>query len=447
MFIKTDQSWLRDAETIFRRARHPEEFARLLCDWEPHEGQVRWLRRPATLPNQALVTGRRWGKSEVAAIDLLHYGVFHPGSRQAVVSITLDQARLSWDRAVAFASNSPLLSNLVAKTRESPFPQLVLRNGSTISVRTAAREGIYIRGHKFDRVAVDEADYLDISVIDDVIRMTLADVGGPLMLYSTPKAKRGMVYDLLHKYERGDPSIYAQTGPSFENPNVDHEYIKNLQDKMTRDGWKREILGVYADDDAAVFRWDDIKAAYGHINSPTAISPDGHGIIINEKPLPNRRYYGGADLAKSIDHTVIIVLDTTQENQLRVVYFERFQRMPWPAITARVASVHKRYGCRETYFDATGIGGYVTDELEAEQSCTPFMFTKQSKIDLLTSLQLHLEKKHLIIPFHRQLVDELQGYEWDDKDLIDTDCVMALALAGWMGGGENTVEILPGLYF
>ncbi len=408
-------------------------FARAWLQWEPHEGQQRWLLAPER-PTAVLVTGRRYGKSECAAVQALYYAVFRPKTRQGIVSVTLDQARLSFDVALMMCQRQPLLAALVDKVRETPFPTIRFKHGSEIVVRTAAREGIYLRGHKFHRVIVDEADYLSERIIDEVIRMTLADVGGQLVLISTPRARRGLVYRELQRGLAGDPQVYAQTGSTFENPNVDHAYIEGLRERMTQSAWMREVEGIYADDDAAVFRWEDIQAAYEGADWALPIEPD-----------TKRRWVCGADLAKSEDWTVITVLDATTK-PYRLAYFERFQRVPWPAVEARLRAVAGRYGLRpnEMVIDATGVGAAVLDAVR--DIATGYVFTARSKVDLISGLQLALERRHLRFPFIRELVDELQAYEWKDEDLA-TDCVMSLALACWAADiGSRVVEFAPSIW-
>ncbi len=405
-------------------------FATAWLQWEPHPGQSRWLRAPER-PTAILVTGRRWGKTEVAAIQALYYAVFRPQTRQGIVSVTMDQARLAFDFALNMAMRQPLVWALVEKVRETPFPVMRFRHGSEITVRTTAREGIYLRGHTFHRVIVDEADYLSERLIQEVIRMTLADVGGQLVLISTPKARRGLVYRELQRALAGDPTVYAQQGSTFENPHIDHDYIRSLHDRMTEAAWQREVEGLYVDDDAAVFRWADIQAAY-----------EATAWTLPVEPQRGRRYVAGWDLAKTEDWTVGIVLDAT-ERPYRLVHFERFQRQPWPFVAHRIREVHQRYQCHQTVIDATGVGVAVLDEVR--DVAQGFVFTGRSKVDLLTNLQVALEKRELQFPFIRELVDELQAYEWNDKDLT-TDCVMALALALWAAGPRAQVEFAPSLW-
>ncbi|MBX6770867.1 MAG: hypothetical protein IRY83_04025 [Chloroflexi bacterium] len=423
----------RTAEILSQAARDAGDvlaFCHRWLGWEPHDGQRRWLTAPPR-STAVLVTGRRWGKSEVAAVQALRYAVTHPKSRQGIVSVTLDQARLSFDVALMFCQREPLLRILVERVKETPFPTLRFKHGSEITVRTAAREGIYLRGHKFDRVIVDEADYLSEALIDNVVRMTLADVGGQLVLISTPRARRGLVYRELQRGLAGDPTVYAQTGPTWENPNVDHDYIRSLRDRMTASAWQREVEGVYADDDAAVFGWQHIQAAYEESTWALPLPPD-----------PRRRWVAGWDLAKSEDHTVGIVLDAT-EKPYRLAHFERFQRQPWPVVAARIRELHRRYACHQTLIDATGVGDAVLDEVR--DVAQGFVFTQRSKLDLLTNLQVALEKREVRFPFVRELVDELQGYAFEDAKL-STDCVMALALAVWAAGPRGRVEFAPSIW-
>lgn len=430
MLLRRDR-WRDQFIEAVRRTTDAVAFARAWLRWEPHEGQVRWLQASERQSN-VLVTGRRWGKDEVEAVKTLYAAVFRPKTEHLFASITMDQARIPFDRCVEFIRDQPLLEALLdGEPRQSPFPMLRFRHGSTITARSTAREGIYIRGHRYSRVVLTEADYLNERAVTEAVRFTLADQGGRLVLQTTPRARRGLVYQTLQRGHAGDPNVYAQTGPTFENPHVDHDYISSLREQMTASAWQREVEGVYADDAAAVFGWQHIQAAY-----------DGAGWSLPGKHDPRRRYVAGWDLAKAEDWTVSIVLDAT-ERPYRLVSFERFQRAPWPAVAERIRATHRAYACHQTLIDATGVGAAVLDEVR--DVAQGYVFTGRSKTDLLTNLQVSLEKGQLRFPFIRELVDELQTYEWDDKAL-STDCVMGLALADWAAGPRGTVDFAPSIW-
>jgi len=413
-----------------RDAWDPLTFCRRWLGWEPHEGQRRWLTAPWRATH-VLVTGRRWGKSEVAAVQALWYALAHSRTRQGIVSVTLDQARLSFDIVTMLAEGEPLVRALVRDVRMTPFPTVRFKTGSEITVRTTAREGIYLRGHKFHRVIVDEADYLPEKIIDEVVRMTLADYAGQLVLISTPRARRGLVYRELSRGLAGDPRVYAQQGPTWENPNVDHDYIRALRDRMTESAWRREVEGEYVDDDAVVFRWDDIRFAYERADWS-----------LPEQPVVGRRYVQGVDLARDVDWTVHVVLDATTR-PYRLVHYERYQRTPYPAVAARIRELHTRYDCHETLIDATGVGAAVLDEVS--DVARGLVLTQRTKRDIIVRLQLALEKREIVFPFVRELIDELAAYAWDDEKLT-TDSVMALALALAAVGPERGIEFAPSLW-
>lgn len=392
-----------------------------------HEAQARFIDRrplscvPHVLYTSILSTGRRWGKTEAVAYDVLEFAILHPESSQCIVSISLDQARLSWDRAVAVLSSSALLSSFISSIKLTPFPTITLKNGSTVTARSASHDGKYLRGHKYHRVFVDEAEYVKDVVIDDAIRMTLADVGGELVMTTTPRKRGSYVHrrytdlqDALLK-DAATPA-YVQTGSSFQNPYINHEYLLAMQTQMTREAWQREVEGVWASSEQAVFSWDDIQRAY--------LSADWE---IPEEWQDGRRYIAGWDLAKEQDWTVGIVLDAT-EMPLRLVAFERFRQRHWQDVAEIIKHMHYRYQCAATVVDATGLGAVVLDMLgEVAQG---FVFTRESKVNALYNLQVLLQHGRLRFPFIRELVDELNGYEWEDKALVQ-DCVMALALACW----------------
>ena len=175
----------------------------------------------------------------------------------------------------------PLLRNMARRSLSGPRPA----KASTCAV-TSSTDALWMKGLSLRRA----------------IKRSCADVRcrGQLVLISTPTGKRGLVFRELQRGLAGDPRVYAQTGSTFENPNVDHGYIQSLRERMMASAWQREVEGIYTDDDAAVYGWQHIQAAYEGANWVLPLQPD-----------PKRRWVAGWDLAKSEDHTVAYVLDAT----------------------------------------------------------------------------------------------------------------------------------------
>ncbi len=407
------------------------DFARLWMDYEPHDGQVKWLQHKPADTN-ILHAGRRWGKTDCIAVRILSDALCRPElGDHLITSVTVDQARLAFDTMLHFCYTTGLSAFFAGKPKDTPFPTVKFKDGPMVTARSTARRGLYIRGHKYGRVHVDEADYVDPQMISEVIRMALADVGGQLFLYTTPAAKRQLVYRLINESKSGDTTIYQQGGSTFENPHVDHDYINRQRAKMSEAQWIREVLGEYANDDTAVFRFDDIRDAYERAEGANGLIPEGY--------QEGHRYVAGADLARSADWTVVVVLDVTKKPYRRVAWY-RWQMLPWPVTIQKLRNIHAEYrlaGPLNAVLDATGLGDVVLDELA--DLWDGFIFTPKSKVDMLTNLQLGLQNGDYVLPFVQQEVDELQAYEWDDKRLVQ-DCVMALGLAAWKAAPPQEVS-------
>jgi phage terminase large subunit-like protein len=146
--------------------------------------------------------GRRWGKTEAAAVDASTFALLRPGSTQMIVSPTYDQSRLIFDTVERLILGSSL-TRPVAKVVRTPYPRLTLGK-SLIMARTADEDGRNLRGHAADRVIVDEAAYVKEAVIQEVISPMLADRNGELVMISTPFGKNHFYRTYLRGQGRGN---------------------------------------------------------------------------------------------------------------------------------------------------------------------------------------------------------------------------------------------------
>ena len=147
----------------------------------------------------------------------------------------------------------------------------------------------------------------------------------------------------------------------------------------------------------------------------------------------------GVDLAKYQDYTVITVIDLTS---FKVVEIERFNQIDWALQKARIEAIYLRYFSPLTYIDSTGVGDPIYEDLfkRGLNRIQPFKFTEQSRRELLTNLQLHIEQGKISIPDNQILINELRSMRYElmgDKgkvkavvpDGMHDDMIMSLALA------------------
>lgn len=358
------------------------------------------------------------------------------------VSITADQARIIWDKAWAMLEQSPKINWLVdeKKTKQTPFPTLVFRNGSQLQARSTQRGGIYLLGHDYDDFNFDEAAYqAKLTVLlDNVIRMRLADRNGTLDFTSTAN-KRNDYYRL---YLRGipgtkdhDPECYSQSGSSFDNPHVSHKALERIARHMSQDMKQQNIEGGFPDSSGEVFTGEQVDYLFDqdyNFDHWGRIDPDdGTAELCFCDPKPGGQYFHGWDLAKKQDWTVGWTIDI-KKNPWQVVAYERFRRRPWPYVYGRIRERHQLYGAAgtsETWIDCTGVGDVVLDELQDIQA-EGLVFTGKSKVNMLTHMQTVLGNKALKSPWIKQGVDEFNFYEWADEDLVQ-DCVMGMGVCLW----------------
>ena len=175
--------------------------------------------------------GRRGGKSRANATLAAFIGGLckHDlvlGERGVCLCIAPDsrQAAIVLDYCHAAFEQSPILRQLIANRTADT---LELNNGINIEVRASSFRRL--RGPTFVAAICDEAAFwysdeyssnADVEILN-AVRPGLATTGGPLIIASSPYAKRGVLWDAhrLHYGSSGDPLILVAQGTSRDfNP-------------------------------------------------------------------------------------------------------------------------------------------------------------------------------------------------------------------------------------
>jgi hypothetical protein len=179
------------------------------------------------------VIGRRGGKTRAASVLAVylsalcdHHNSLSAGERGLVLFLAQNQrqAVIAFEYAAAIFDTVPMLAGeIVSRTTDT----LSLANGIDLEVRPASFRGL--RGMTCVGVIADEASVwyteetstnADTAILNSV-RPTLATTGGPLIVISSPYAKRGEVYSTWrsHYGPQADPRILVVHGTSRDfNP-------------------------------------------------------------------------------------------------------------------------------------------------------------------------------------------------------------------------------------
>src|SRR5262252_5475513 len=160
----------------------------------------------------AAVIGRRGGKSRAMATLACylaglceHSDALVPGERGVLLCVALDQrvAKIILDYAEASFERSPILKQLIASRTADA---LELTNGITLEVRPASFRKL--RGPTYVAVLADELAFWyvdaayanpDIEILN-AVEPGLATTGGPLILASSPHARRGVLWDVFRRH-------------------------------------------------------------------------------------------------------------------------------------------------------------------------------------------------------------------------------------------------------
>jgi hypothetical protein len=189
------------------------------------------------------IAGRRGGKSRAMATLAAYLGGLckHPlvrGERGVLLCIAPDQrqAAIVLDYTTAAFEQSPILKQLIVNRTTDT---LELSNGISIEVRASSFRRL--RGPTYIAVVCDEAAFWhsdesanpDAEIVN-AVRPGLATTGGPLIIASSPYARRGVLWELhrQHHGPEGDPLILVAQGASREfNPSLSAHVVARAMER------------------------------------------------------------------------------------------------------------------------------------------------------------------------------------------------------------------------
>jgi hypothetical protein len=231
-------------------ALDPVELARRV-GIEPDPWQADVLRSGA--PRMLLNASRQSGKSTTVAILSLHTALYRPSSLCLMLSPTLRQSGELFRTAKGLLVAADAGVPLVEETQLS----LRLANGSRI-VSLPGQEST-IRGYASVRLlAIDEASRVGDELYYAVLPM-LAVSGGRLATMSTPFGKRGW---WSQEWIDGGPDWLRVEVPATASPRIPTAFLAEQRRRMPARWFSQEYLCQFEEAEDAVFRFEDIAAAF-----------------------------------------------------------------------------------------------------------------------------------------------------------------------------------------
>jgi hypothetical protein len=273
----------------------------------------------------AAVIGRRGGKSRAMAVLAAyitglcdHSEALVPGERGVLLCVALDQrvAKIILDYAQACFERSPILRQLVASRTADAIE---LTNGVSLEVRPASFRKL--RGPTYVAVIADELAYWytessyanpDAEILN-AVEPGLATTGGPLILASSPHARRGALWEVFNRHygPQGDAMTLVAHGASRTfNPTLAQRVVDRALEK-DRARATAEYLAEFRTDVEGFVALEVVEACVGDYREQQPAADNSYEAFVDPS--------GGSDdsFALAISHkdyrSDCVVIDAVRE--------------------------------------------------------------------------------------------------------------------------------------
>lgn len=387
---------------------------------------------------KVIVRGRRGGKTEEEIQGAVMDAVKDPG-RHWIVGPNYRQIKsIVWTRLKAvLAVDKDWIFNEQELYAHNPNILDENRTPTRIELKGADKEDSLV-GVALKSLRVDEAALIKNNVWSMVLRPMLADYSAPAYFYSTPRGKNWF-YDLYMRGVNGDLGWKSWRQPTSINTYIKASEIEEMKKDMTEIMYTQEVMAEFLSDETGVFK----KIRQCIVGAFKAV-------------VLGRFYVMGVDLAKTVDFTVLTVMDSVTRE---VVALERFQDLSWSVQKLRIQELAARYNNALCVVDSTGVGDPIVEDLSRAglslwyQGDKPgFKFSNSTKNQLVNNLAISIEQRRITFPYEPVLLDELQSFEYSitdggslkygAPDGKHDDCVISLGLACWALKSQMTEAAL-----
>ncbi len=415
------------------------ELAYKLWGWQPHSrGQREWMLCAAK--HKLADCGRRWGKSESTAIDVIMYAFERPHTQQLIVAPTAKQTRTIMNEIFKRMAAIPGMQGQYTPSK-SPYMTIKfhdarrLKPPTLITSATLGRTGGNLRGEAYDRIIVDEAAFAPAGVIEAVLNPMLADRDGDLVEISTPRGMNLFYQSYLRGQDPLQPDVTSFKFTSYDNPFLSRSFLEKERNTRPDNVFRTEYLAEFLEDGGGVLR--NVKSAV----RDQVWSPD-----------PRRTYVMGADWARSNDYSVFTVMDAESRD---VVHLDRMNQVDYHLQLQRLKATFERWRPVTILAEANSMGQPLIEQMQRlGLPVRGFTTTNATKAQIVEELALSFEQSRITIPNNPVLIGELEAFgmerlpsgqtRYSAPEGLHDDCVISLCLAHH--ACNTRPQIMQGLY-
>ena len=278
-------------------------------------------------------------------------------------------------------------------------------NKSKLYVRSATNpESIVSKGYGL--IIIDEAALIPKEVFMKQILPTARRKGCKIILISTPRGQNWFYEMYLDGQDKSKPRYASFAQPWWKRPDYPPLLIELMKD-MPQRLREQEFEAKFIDNGGGVFINLDHVFYGDEIEFPSQdqmwTHPDIADILKEEEAVL------AVDLAKSYDYTVLVALS---QKTRKLLYYQRFNKTDYKFVISRIKTMADKLNGCDVIYDGTGVGVGIGDFLEREVNAYPFIFTNQSKADIIQRLMVTFEYANLSMPLITTIKNEFILYEY-----------------------------------
>ena len=381
-----------------------------------------------------IVAGRQTGKTFFMQNDIVMRALNNPKHRMFWVSPIQDQAnKVMKDIEAMFSGHQELWTQLV-KRFDRKANEMYFYNGSFIKFRSAD-SGDNLRGATLDYIYLDEAAYMKLDFINEVLLPMVTRTNGRVCASSTFNGpnwfyewyKNGQVESNWKQIK----SI-KRTYLDLNDPNVEST-VMGIRQSMTKSQFDQEFL----------CKPTSANALFSNIEES----------VQGNKP-EYERVYIGMDIGVAQDYTVLTAISENYD----IIGIDRFnfkeEGMDSEEFKQRIKDFYLHYESEDklyaAYFEVNNNDLLFNDLTDDDRlfKMVPFSTTSKSKPEMIKNLMKLFEDRLITIPNNDDLIKELYDFrskrnpitgnlQFSNTEGKHDDMVMSLAIAAYCAREEQ----------
>ena len=381
----------------------------------------------------ALVAGRQTGKTFFMQNDAVLRALNNAKHRMFWVSPIQDQANKVMKDIEGMFSSHQDVWNKIIKRYDRKANEMYFYNGSFIKFRSAD-SGDNLRGATLDYIYLDEAAYMKLDFINEVLLPMVTRTGGKVCAASTFNGPNWF-YDW---YKEG------QVEENWEQiKSIKKTYLDLNDDKVAK-----TVLGIKKSMTKAQFDQEFLCRPV----SANALFSNVEDAIVDNLDTRCERVYIGMDIGVAQDYTVL----TAMSDDYRIIDIDRFnykeEGMDYEEFKERIKSFYLKHdnNLAAAYFEVNN-NDLLFDDLTDDDrlyKLIPFTTSAQSKPEIIRNLIKLFEDKVIKIPKNTDLIKELYDFkskrnaitgnlQFSNTDGKHDDMVMSLAICAYCAVEEQ----------